>query len=128
MLKAITEINFEQVIQSSSEKTLLVFIWASWCSNCKHQKPILEGLTRDEPDLAEYTSINAGEQTGLVKGLKVMGVPTIMLYRHGILVRKLLGVSSKKRLQKIMTEVSAYSREEAIENEYKPFWRKIMGR
>jgi thioredoxin-like negative regulator of GroEL len=127
MIPLTNSIYNEQVIANNASHSL-VFVWASWCSNCKRQKPILEQLATDTSLNIIFYSLKADDEQALVKELKVMAVPTILLFSHGFLVNKLTGVKSDKLLIPKIEKAVKFSIEEAEQNQYKGWLSRLFNR
>ena len=81
MAKTITSQNFEEEVLKS-EKPILLDFWATWCGPCMRQGPIVEAL-------AEF---------------KVMSIPTLLIFKGGQEVHRLVGLTSKEDLKKLLDE------------------------
>lgn len=75
--------NFEQQVQDND--VLFVDFWASWCGPCRQFAPTYEAASEANPDLA-FGSVNTEEQQELSAGFRVTSIPTLMVFRDGILV------------------------------------------
>ena len=90
----ITKENFDSLIADS--KPTLVDFWASWCGPCRMVGPIIEELGGDYEGRAAVGKVNVDEQTELAERFKVMTIPTIMVFKNGEMVEKVVGVRAKK--------------------------------
>ncbi len=118
---------FAQKVLHSS-KPVVVDVWASWCHNCKTLEPIFRETATEYGARADFYLLKADENRELVKSLKIMGVPTLLFYRHGVLIAKKPGVRSKKEIAKLLEPLYDYNSEEAIANEHKGLWQRLFGR
>lgn len=100
----LTQENFkENVLQSSVS---LVDFWAAWCAPCKIQLPIVEELATELKDRAMIGKINVDEQPELASEFGVMSIPTLILFKDGKLIDKMVGVQSKDSLKtKILSQL-----------------------
>ncbi len=126
MIQLTNSIYKEQVLANSTHS--LVFVWASWCSNCKRQKPILEQLETETPLSIKFYSLKADDEETLVRELKVMAVPTILLFSHGVLINKLTGVKSEKTLVAKIEKAVNFSLEDAKQHQYKGWLSSLFNK
>ncbi len=90
--------SFENLIQS--EKPLLIDFWAPWCGPCKGMMPLLDELKAEMGDRVRIVKIDVDQNTDLAVTMKVMGVPTFMVYKNGQQLWSQAGVLSKHELKK----------------------------
>ncbi|MFC5403538.1 thioredoxin [Cohnella soli] len=96
MAVAITKENFtENVAQGVS----LLDFWAPWCGPCKMQLPIVEELSEELKGTATIAKVNVDEEPELASQFGVMSIPTLILFKDGQPVDKLVGLQSKAALQ-----------------------------
>ena len=111
-----------------NKRPVVVDVWASWCHNCKVLEPVFREAAATMNDKADFYMLKADDNRDLVKALKIMGVPTLLFYRHGILIAKKPGVRSKKDIARLLEPLYAYDSEEAMANEHKSLWQRLFGR
>lgn len=128
MIVDLKENNFHSSVLDNSAKPVVVNVWASWCHNCKRLAPIFAASAEENKDKVDFYQLKADDNLDLVKSLKIMGVPTLLFYRHGILIAKKPGVRSQKSIAKTLEPLYNYSLDEAIEHEYKGLFKKIFGK
>jgi thioredoxin 1 len=81
-------------------KLKLTDFYADWCGPCKMQAPIFEDLAKDFSDKVEFQKINVDKEGDLALEKGIMVVPTIILEKDGVEVRKWMGVTAKEELIK----------------------------
>lgn len=86
----------------NSDKLVLVDFHASWCGPCRAMEPMLDDLQKDLGDHVHIHKIDVDDYTDLAVRLKVMGVPTFMLYRNGQELWRQPGVLTKEALKKVI--------------------------
>ena len=89
----ITSQNFESEVLSS-EKTVLIDFWASWCGPCRMLSPVIEEIATEVKD-KKICKVNVDEQPELARKFGVMSIPTLVVMNKGELVKKSLGVQPK---------------------------------
>jgi len=96
MAVTITKENFsENVAQGVS----LLDFWAPWCGPCKMQLPIVEELAEELKGTATIAKVNVDEEPELASQFGVMSIPTLILFKDGQPVDKLVGLQSKDSLK-----------------------------
>ena len=80
----LTAKNFESSVQDN--EILFVDFWASWCGPCRAFAPTYEAASEANPDLTFFGSVNTEEQHQLSSAAQVTSIPTLMIFRDGILV------------------------------------------
>ena len=94
---AVTKANFEQEVLHS-ELPVLVDFWAYWCGPCMAQTPILNEIIMEHPNLMKICKVNIDEEFQLVGDYEVFSIPTLLFFRNGKLLKKLVGVQTKETI------------------------------
>lgn len=97
---AITADNFEAEVLKSPVPVLIDF-WAGWCAPCRMLAPTIDALAESESSI-KVGKVNVDEQPELAERFKVMGIPTLMIFKDGQAVHKSTGVLSKEKLLTLM--------------------------
>lgn len=96
MAVALTKDTFSQNIENG---VTLVDFWAPWCGPCKMQLPIVEELSQELEGKATIAKINVDEEPELASQFGVMSIPTLILFKDGQPVDKMVGLQSKDALK-----------------------------
>ncbi|MBB6638036.1 thioredoxin [Cohnella thailandensis] len=96
MAVVVTKDNFNSTV---SEGVTLLDFWAPWCGPCKMQLPIVEELSEELKGSATVGKINVDEEPELASQFGVMSIPTLILFKDGQPVDKLVGLQSKDSLK-----------------------------
>ena len=94
--------NFEQSISSGAA---LVDFWAEWCGPCKIQLPIIEEFSSEMEGKATIGKVNVDEELELAQSFGIQSIPTLILFKDGKPVKKLVGLHSKESLYEEVNQV-----------------------
>lgn len=89
--------NFKKDVLDS-EKPVLVDFYADWCGPCNMMAPIIEELASDLQGKARVGKINVDENQDLAMEYNVMSIPTLIIFKEGKEVKRIVGVRSKEEL------------------------------
>lgn len=79
----------------------LVDFWATWCGPCRMVAPIVEELAAETPDVT-FAKIDVDENPDVTVGLKIASIPTLMLFKDGKLVDRLIGARPKADIKRMI--------------------------
>ena len=104
-MTAAMHINTEQfkteVLQS--EVPVLVDFYAEWCGPCKALGPVLDRLSGELAGQAKIVKVDVDENPELAVHFRVSSVPTMLLFRDGQLVQRLVGLRNSAELRDLLT-------------------------
>ena len=100
MAKTITSDNFEQEVLQAQGPILLDF-WATWCGPCMRQGPIVEELAQEGYNVGK---IDVDQEPGLAQQFKIMSIPTLLIFKDGKEVQRLIGLTPKDTLKKLLED------------------------
>ena len=81
--------------------TLLDF-WAPWCGPCRMAAPILEALSEEYAGRVTFGKVNVDEESDAAGELGVMSIPTLILFRDGKEIERLIGMQGKPAFQALI--------------------------
>lgn len=93
----LTDKNFDEEVVKSKIPVLVDF-WATWCSPCQMQMPILEELAKEYEGKVKVGKVNVDENPESPSKYQVMSIPTLLLFKEGKVVKQMIGVQSRERL------------------------------
>lgn len=89
--------NFDEAIKAN--RLMLIDFWAEWCGPCKMIAPILEEIAKENQKIA-IGKLNIDENPMKTAEFQVMAIPTLILFKEGKAVSKIVGAMPKDALIK----------------------------
>ena len=106
MAKEFTDANWESDVLGS-DKVVLVDFWAEWCGPCRMVGPVVEKLADAYGDNASIGKLNVDHNPNVASTYGIRSIPTLMLFKDGQMVKKLVGVQPEAALVKELTAAGA---------------------
>ncbi len=100
----LTEANFKSEVLES-DKPVLVDFWAGWCGPCRIIAPTIEELAAEFEGKAKIGKVDVDEQQKLAEQFGVRSIPTLLLFEKGEVVRRFVGLTSRKDLAAALDRV-----------------------
>lgn len=99
-----TDQNFEaEVIKS--DKPVLVDFWAPWCGPCQVMGPIIEELSKEMGDKVKIGKCDVDQNSETAQKYGIMSIPSLKIFKGGIVVKEFTGVQSKEALKEELGKV-----------------------
>jgi thioredoxin 1 len=103
-LQQVDQSDFQEVLDSSSAMPVLVDFFAEWCPPCRKLGPTLEELAGELEGRLRIVKVNV-DTSSVASQYGVMNIPTMILFKNGVEVSRLVGNQAKRALLK---EVEPY--------------------
>ncbi len=78
---------------------MIIDFWATWCGPCQMVGPMIEELATEFDGRIIIGKVNVDENSDLPSQYGIRNIPTILFFKNGQVVNKLVGVQSKAKLQ-----------------------------
>ena len=92
----VTDQNFSDEVKSG---TVLVDFWSPWCGPCKMIAPVLEELDSEIGEQLKIAKLNVDNNPETAGRFGVMSIPTLMVFKDGEMVSKMVGFQPKEQLR-----------------------------
>lgn len=79
---------------------VLVDFWAEWCVPCHMVSPVVEEIGRDKGETLQVAKLNIDENPEVTRRFGVMSIPTLMLFKGGQEIARVVGARGKDSLLK----------------------------
>lgn len=93
MAQSFTTENFDKEVINANGVVLVDF-WASWCGPCRMVSPIIDQLEEEYAGKIKVGKVNVDEESALASEFAVVSIPTIIIFKDGRQVEKLVGARS----------------------------------
>jgi thioredoxin 1 len=93
----VSDASFEADVLKA-ETPVLVDFWAEWCGPCRMIGPVLEDLAKEYSGKLKIVKVNVDENSESAATYGVRGIPTLLLFKNGVLVETKVGALPKGQL------------------------------
>ena len=93
----VTDNDFGEVVKKYN--TIVVDCWAPWCGPCKMIGPVIEELAKEMQGDIVFGKLNVDENQQVSAKHQIMSIPTLLVFKNGNLVDRLVGAVPKEQLK-----------------------------
>lgn len=97
------EKTIEEIV--STQSVVLVDFYANWCEPCKWVVPVLENVQRHFNGKISIQKIDIDKHVEIARDIKIMSVPTLVLFQNGKEVWRMRGFDTAPKLIRIFEEI-----------------------
>ena len=94
---AITEDNFDSEV-IKSDTLVLVDFWATWCGPCRAIAPVIDEIAQEFEGKLKVCKVDIDQSAGVAGKFNIMSIPTIVIFKDGNEVERVIGAASKDSL------------------------------
>ena len=80
-------------------KTIVIDCWAPWCGPCRMVGPVIDDLAKEMTGKIVFGKLNVDENPSVSMKHQIMSIPTMLIFKNGNLIDKLIGAIPKDQLK-----------------------------
>ena len=84
---------------------VMVDFWAVWCGPCQMVAPIVDELANEYAGKVKVRKLNTDENPEVAGRYQVMSIPTILFFKNGQVVEKLVGARPKRQFKEMIDQL-----------------------
>ena len=98
MTKEITNLKSKNFSEFVKKGTAVVDFWAVWCGPCKIMEPIFDEVAEELKGKVKFGKVNVDENSEIAQKFEVMSIPTLIIFKEGKQIDRVIGVIEKEDL------------------------------
>jgi thioredoxin 1 len=95
----VTDETFNQAVLKS-DQPILVDFWAVWCGPCRMVAPVVDEIAREQEGKLKVMKLDVDENQNTAMAYGVMSIPTLILFKNGQPVERIVGFRPKADMEK----------------------------
>src|ERR1700687_1508792 len=101
MVAPVSDKSFQADVLQSKDPVMVDF-WAEWCGPCRAVAPVLEEIAEASDGDVTLMKVNVDENSALAARYEIRSIPTILFFKDGEIVDRVVGAASRAALEKIV--------------------------
>ena len=97
IVREVNDSNFQETVLGS-DRPVLVDFWAEWCGPCRALAPTIDAVAESWADRAQVVKLDVDANPSTTERYAVRAIPTLILFKNGAEVERLLGAVSKTEI------------------------------
>ncbi len=102
-MTVITEQNFAEIV--AANKSLMIDFWATWCGPCRMLAPTVDAIASEYEGKVAVGKCDVDDAQELAIQLGIRNIPTLVFFKDGKVVDRLVGLVSKQDIEKKLVEI-----------------------
>ena len=102
-MTVIIEQNFAEIV--AANKSLMIDFWATWCGPCRMLAPTVDAIASEYEGKVAVGKCDVDDAQELAIQLGIRNIPTLVFFKDGKVVDRLVGLVSKQDIEKKLVEI-----------------------
>lgn len=102
-ITALTDVTFDEEV-GAAEVPIVIDFWAEWCGPCRMVAPVLEEIASENQGKLRIHKLNVDDAPQVARRYEIMSIPTLLVFKDGVLKKRLIGAKGKGQLMNELAE------------------------